>query len=80
MTLLRDGATKRQLCVVTFFLYNFYMCFHGNGANTMYNSVPPSNAEYFPLDEHFEAAPTELEDLNTAQFASQYHWGNGQVH
>ena len=80
MTLLRDGATKRQLGVVTFFLYNCYMCFRGNGANTVYNTVPPSIAEYLPLDEHFEAAPTELEGLDAAKFDSRYRWGNGGVH
>ena len=46
----------------------------------MFNTVPPSIVEYLPLDEHFEAAPTELEGLDAAKFDSWYHSGNGGVY
>jgi len=77
MSLLRDGATKRRLGVITFFLYNCYTCFRHNGANTMFRTTPPTLAEYLPLDEVFAAAPSELEGLSAADFDAQYRWGNG---
>jgi len=75
MTLLRNGATKRRLGVVTFFLHNCYTCFRGNGANTMFRTVPPTIAEYLPLHETFAAAPTEMEGLSATEFDSRYRWG-----
>jgi hypothetical protein len=75
MTLLRDGATKRRLGVITFLLYDCYTCFRGNGANTMFLTESPSLEEFLPLHENFAAAPDELDGLGAAAFDSRYRWG-----
>lgn len=75
MTMLRNGASKRRLCVVTFLLHNCYTCFRGNGANTMFGTTPPSIDEYLPLHENFAPAPTEADGLGAAAFDARYRWG-----
>jgi hypothetical protein len=59
----QNGEHTFHLAIVCFFLKNCYVCFNGSTTNTMFNSNPPSIAEYLPLEEDLlEYVPMPIGD------------------
>ena len=49
--MLHRGEHAYRLAILTFFLYNCFVCLNGSTVNSLYNSIPPDLEEYLPLDE-----------------------------
>ena len=62
-TMLQTGEHTFHMAIVCFLLKNCHVCFNGSTTNTMFNSNPPSIAEYLPLDEDLlEFVPMPIGD------------------
>ena len=68
-SLYKKGELARRTTVVGFFLHNCYKCFNGGSANSMFDMLPPSLAEYLPLDE-------DLDRFEHAEINPNYHYYN----